>query len=210
MIAALLVVLAADAPLGTSHIQGIPMAEYSDFPCAITVGVGAETPSTAFEVVVRSDREIQDNSTVVVDFAMCPGIVKLAMDQPGGQTADCALRSVRAFSDQNGIARFNIRASWAAQGEPDTPCIARIYADGVFFAAVPVATFDLSGDGELTATDLSLVLEDQLRFAHRQRTRSDFDRMKRDDCELGLSAADLSVWLSAALYPAPAPVSFCP
>jgi hypothetical protein len=175
----------------------VPHAPNCTTPTFIRL-VGHTNPADPVGVFTVTVRDLAgntiENSGVVVDFSGCSD-TKLADAQDAPQTVDCPTKTVRALTNASGVATFTIKGAGVTAAFPTGeigPC-ATIYADGVNLttAGVPVALFDLSGDG-LTAADRSLWDSDFFNPpAIGYWVRSDFDGSTI------LTAADRSLWDTA-------------
>lgn len=185
-IASLLLVIASAAR------AQVPPSPNSISPAFIRmVGSTAGVPDTVtgkFMVVIRDlANNPVENAEVVVDLSGCPDI-RMAIDPLNPTyTANCALHTVRSYTNAIGVSAMTlVGSSWNAGGYSGMGC-ARIYANGVQISATTVSVFDLTGGGGLSAGDLSVWLGDLGSMSYRG--RSDYDGNGT------LSAGDLSVWL---------------
>ncbi len=160
-------------------------------PCIRLVGSDGvqASPSGAFQVVVR---DLANNPmpfvAVVVDLSGAPDLRMCGDQLDASLTLDCAHAKVSALTDANGIARFTLLGGGFGPaltiGYP-----AQFYCQGILLGSVPVSSYDLDGQGGVSANDLSVWLAE---FASgTPYVRSDFD------CSGDVGANDLSFWLAA-------------
>ena len=125
---------------------------------------------------------------IVLYFSASPG-VEFCMDQGNPAViADCATRTVRTFGDNFGKANLIVTGHVDRNFDQSHAPSAQLYVDGVLFGTIPVASYDEDGFG-VSAADNSLFQQDL--FSGQYWERSDFNG------DTLLTAADLSVWLTA-------------
>jgi hypothetical protein len=164
-------------------------------PCIYLVGddgAGTIDGDGEFCVTVRDLANVPiNNSLVVVDFALCSGVV-LCDNNESGATVDCGTQTVRDFTSAGGVVCFRIKGHGTNSGDvgPYTPanCV-RIFADGVQLCTPSVGLFDQDGGG-VASPDLSAWGGDffQVNAGPGPYNRSDYD------CDGDVDSADLSIW----------------
>jgi len=188
------IALAIAAPLAAS--AGVPDPNWSTWPRHIDlVGRDAAGASDVLGTldfhITRIGGTVESGfALIVLDYSSSPGIRICAQQDPGVVVACDAggSRYVRVIADGHGRASFRIVGhSDRLAGGANTPTVT-IYADGVLFGTIPIATYDEDGGG-LGPADNSLWQADY--FSSLYWERSDFD----GDGVLGPS--DLSQWLTA-------------
>lgn len=173
----------------------VPSLRNSSVPACIAVtghdASGVSDPIGEFTVVERdlANQPVR-NGLIVVDFS---GVTELRLctdDHDPNEIVDCGTRTVRRFTDANGVARFRVTGwSVATPGTPGTSWNGgKIFADGVLLGSPSASIYDLDKSG-LSAGDLSAWLADF--FSGNNAARDDYD------CSGGLGANDLATWLSA-------------
>lgn len=187
---ALALALAATCVAAAAAAGNLPDPPHAIVPDHLSLAaLSADGPDRegAFQVTVF---DLANNpvplADVLVDLSACADLRPCAVEIPG-QTWYAPSRAWRVFADARGVARFVVPGG--STGAPATvfaPC-ARIYADGVLLATVPVAIYDLDGSHGLGAADLSLWLAEFLGGA--PSPRADYDGSGH------VSAADLSILL---------------
>lgn len=158
----------------------------------VLVGHGPAGPDSATGHVYCVIRDLASNpipnALVWFEFSGCTDLT-IATDQRDARlTVNCAMRSVRAVTDQDGRVDFTILGSGTA-GPPSPPNAMHIYADGVLLGSPPVAVLERDGFPGLTLTDLSLWAADF--FGGTNVERADLDGSG------SVNVADLSVWAKA-------------
>jgi hypothetical protein len=153
---------------------------------------GGADPIGTFTVVVRDFNHFPDpGDNVILDFHNCPDILLCADQNDPNVFVDCTNRSIGAVSDSNGQATFRVVGCADSHGASagSIGATLNVYANGMLLKVVRVAALDQAGCDGLSATDLSLWLQDY--FSGRAFARSDYDG------DGALNANDLSLWLSA-------------
>jgi len=150
---------------------------------------GADTAMGRATVVIR---DLAANPvpgvTVTIDFSACPDVA-ISQDQLDARyTVDCGLLTVTAVTDADGRADFTVLGTTRLVAPAGHAC-ARIYANGILEAAVPVAVLDRDGTGGLTPADLSIWSADYF-------SATDPDRANLDAIA-GVDLKDLAVWADA-------------
>ncbi len=168
-------------PIGNPILPGCIRLVGSD-------GVQA-SPSGAFSVVVR---DLANNPlpfvAVIVDLSGAPDLRLCGNQLDASLTLDCTNARVSALTDANGVARFTLLGG--GYGPPFTIGFpAQIFCQGFLLGSVPVCSFDLDGQGGVSANDLSVWLAEFA--AGTPYVRSDFD------CSGDVGANDLSFWFGA-------------
>jgi len=165
-------------------------------PCVFLVGddgAGTTDGDGEFCVEVRDLANVPiNNSLVVIDFALCSGVI-LCDNNDLGAIVDCGTQTVRDFTSPGGVVCFRIKGHGDNTGDeaPYAPanCV-RIFADGVLLCSPSVGVFDHDGGG-VSAGDLSSWVGDffQVNSGPGPYNRSDYD------CDGGVGATDLSAWV---------------
>lgn len=183
----------AAAVAAPDALAKLPSPANSTVPAHINL-VGASAtgidPCGEYDVVVRDlANDLQAGTIVVLDFSRATD-VRLATDpvEPGA-FRDCPTRTIRAYTDMSGVARFRVvGASTGAAPSTFAPEV-DVYADGVFLGTIRASTFDLDGQNGVGGADNSIWLGDF--GAGGNAARSDYD----GDGVVG--GADLAIWLGA-------------
>lgn len=152
---------------------------------------GVAAAAGQFVVTVRDiGGNLIANSSVVVDFSAHPDL-RLCSTSLDGSTVDCALKTVRAFTNGSGVATFRVLggSSGPATVLASSAPVVEVFADGVLLATIRGAAFDLNNVGGVGAADLAIWLGDAAAPA---KMRSDYDYSGT------VGAADLAIWLGAA------------
>ena len=175
----------------------LPSPANSTLPSVVMlVGHQAGVPDPAGEFVVVS-RDAANNpivgAKIVCDFSNTPD-VRFAVQQPfAGLGVDCGSRTVWAFTDATGTARFCIVGG--ANNPGGAPAAGyhsvRILADGVPIGSVSATTPDENGFDGVNANDLSAWVTDY--FTQQMPVRSDYD------ANGVLGANDASIWVGRFL-----------
>lgn len=152
---------------------------------------GNADPLGTYTVTVRGySGGPRENTSVVLYFA--DPHVRISTDQGDPNViVDCLGSAVRAISDENGRATFRVIGSATNTGVSPgaTAPSMEVYADGVFFGNVRVATLDQNGIAGVNGDDHSLFLADY--FSGQPFARSDYDGNGAVD------GNDPSLWLAA-------------
>ena len=172
----------------------VPSAAESTTPATIRlVGSTSGVPDTTmgrFLVVVRDlARNPKNGASVVVDFSSCPDVAICSDQLDPAEQVNCALKTVRSFTNIQGAVTFTILgvSNGAGHAASVANC-ARIIANGTPLRSPSVAVFDLDGVGGVGAGDLSVWLDDfgsGIPYG-----RSDFDGNG------SIGSNDLSLWLT--------------
>lgn len=206
-----LVVLLALMP--AAALAGVPWPpgpnSCSQIPSQIRlVGTTGGQPDAAvaeFQVLACKVGSPINGCSVVIDLSGANGM-RLGGDATasGGATLACSAQTVRTFTDVTGHCSFVLSGSSNGSAATPGPCLAKLYADGVFFGSIPVVAFDLDGSGGVDVNDLSIWLGDM--GSQQYFGRSDYD----DSGDLG--ANDLSSWLEVfgAGHEGSSAVAACP
>lgn len=164
------VLLLALSFVPTSAIADLPPPSNSTVPTLIRLvghtGGVADDRTGAFSVTVRdlASNPIE-GSRVVVDFAAASDLQLCPDAAHPGLVVNLVARTVSAFTDADGIARFTILggSSGAAASERGT---VRVFADGVLLTptnnitGMVCAAPDLDGSGGVGANDIGQFLAD--------------------------------------------------
>jgi len=133
---------------------------------------GLPDPRGIATFVIRRWTTPVDNSLVVLDFSECSDVRLSSDGLPAGQTLDCTMHQIRAFTDHEGRVTFDLVG--AGVGTPRTlPSCLKVYADGMQVAWPVVSTFDLDGRNGVDPLDLSIAFGDMNSGSYRP--RSDYD-----------------------------------
>uniref|UniRef100_A0A832I6T0 EF-hand domain-containing protein n=1 Tax=Eiseniibacteriota bacterium TaxID=2212470 RepID=A0A832I6T0_UNCEI len=151
---------------------------------------GVADAAGTFSVTVKDiGGNLIANSSVVVDFSAMSDI-RLCSTSLDGSTVDCALKTVRAFTNGSGVATFRVlggsTGAFTSFGAP----LVEVFADGVLLATIRGAAFDLNNAGGVGAADLAIWLGDA--GSGSSPHRADYDANGT------VGAADLSQWLATA------------
>lgn len=174
---------------------GVPSPGNTTAPSFITL-VGstvAGVPDTVEGVFVVTARDLANNpiagSPVDIDLSGC-GDLRLCADQLNvNYTLNCATKTVRAYTDNNGLVRFTILGA-SNNGPPSSHAnCGKVYLDGVLIKSPTIAAPDLDGAIGLGANDLSKWFEDFGTLEYWG--RSDYDGSGGP----ALGANDLSIWI---------------
>jgi hypothetical protein len=170
----------------------VPDPSQSIVPAGVSVvgqAAGVADPLGAFTVTVKdlAGNNIA-NSSVVVDFSGMSDIV-LCSASLDGSTVDCALSTVRAFTNGSGNVTFRVLGGSTGAFSTLAPAVT-VFADGVLLSTIGGAAYDLNNAGGVAAADLSIWLTDA--GSGQNPVRSDYDFSG------AVGAADLSKWLILA------------
>lgn len=184
--------LAGARPAGAGS-QCVPSAWLSSAPShLVVVGRAGANPDRALGEAVLVVRDNAGNpvpnSAVVLDFSDCPDVRIASETLDPGAASDCASRTWRGFTNPLGEAHITVLGGSTGTLSAGRSGV-RAYADGVLFATIRVAVYDLDGSGGLSSADLAQWLDDY--GAGSPRDRSDYNGNG------SLDSSDLADWLTA-------------
>jgi hypothetical protein len=174
---------------------GVPSPGNSTCPAHIAlVGRSAAGPDTALGAFTVIARHLSNNpwneGPIWLDLHECPDCRVDASAAPNAtRAAQCPNISPGYSGGTDGLVRFTVVGGSTGHGGTIGPSIAWVVAGGVWLAKVPIAIYDLDGNGGLGAGDLSLWLTDFGTGQYIGRDDYDFDG--------ALGPNDLSLWLTA-------------
>lgn len=192
---ALLLVALAVVPIGvaSADVLKIPSVVNSTIPTHIVlVGHAGTTPDRAVGEAIVQPRDLANQplfgTTITFDFGGCTGVRLSTESLDPAVVPMCASRSWSTLSDLQGVARLTVLGGSTGAAAPAVSRV-HIYADGVLLGTLPVATYDLDGNGGVNSADLALWMDDY--GSGTPMDRSDYDGNGLVD------SSDLASWLTA-------------
>ncbi len=172
-----LVSVAALALLAPGARAGVPSPAFSEAPAFIVA-----SPDGAFitNVIVREPSGPIRGSRVEIVFSNC-----VSFNPCPSPCADCTIdpvaRSVVHYTDETGLAAFDLRVG--ASACPDALVAVRVLADGVQLSGATFASLDQDGDLGVTAADVARV----------QALLGSLDKRADFDLDGRVTAADVAI-----------------
>ncbi len=205
--ASLVALLLSPAPPSRA---AIPSPGNSTIPLhAALVGRSAAVPDSAAGHFIVTVRDLANNPVagdqVTLDFSGCADL-RIAADplDPRLQVS-CAHHTVAAITGTDGVASFTLVGASFARAATPGPQWMKVYAlGGTLLGSVPLAAYDLNGDGGVTLADLALFSADY--FGGTLPGRSDY---KGDGI---VTLTDLGLWARTyfAAGSTASAASYCP
>src|SRR5262245_1872623 len=159
----------ADVPNRSTSTQprGLPLVGHA--------GAAADPLGSATFVIRHASNTPMSGALVVIDFSACTDVRLSADALEPGFSLDCTNHVIRGIADRNGQVTFHIVGEGNGAGPRALSACAAVYADGVPFGSLDVATFDLDGSGGVNAMDLGIMAMDIAPHAYWARSDFDFD-----------------------------------